>query len=318
MSQQIQILLAHYVMGFIDQYQLVPSWVELGCSVTRHDALYGCDGDIGGPRSMVVAHLEVNVFVGVCEGAVTSGLFHQLAAVGQYKGLGGISGSRESVDEVGEDDLEEVRHASSAHGSFHGFTHCLAGSGGQRHAEPLVALCEVGQHRLDAFFLVLAQRDFQRREGGQRRRHGGRRDFDGRGCASTRGGVQDSCRGRSPACSRRTSKEAKHEVMASAAIAARERKLRVVTGHGIVRYREGDWGRGISGLAFTAYATEPSRCHGNALYTMMLLPQPASPPPTLVLNHASACALLHRCVESGNAVAPQLTHNPHLPRNPES
>ena len=45
--KKVQILLADYVMGFIDQHELVPSWLKFSYSVTRHDALYGCDGDIG-------------------------------------------------------------------------------------------------------------------------------------------------------------------------------------------------------------------------------------------------------------------------------
>lgn len=71
-------------------------------------------------------------------------LLYQLAAVGEYEGLGGVASSGYAIDQVGEDDS-------------------LARASGQRHAEALMACFQVGEDRLDAFFLILAQVDLGRR-----------------------------------------------------------------------------------------------------------------------------------------------------------
>ena len=65
-------------------------------------------------------------------------LLYQLTAVGEDEGLGGIAYGSYAVDQVGEDDS-------------------LARASGQRHTKALMACLQVGEDRLNTFFLVLAQ-----------------------------------------------------------------------------------------------------------------------------------------------------------------
>lgn len=87
------------------------------------------------------------MLVWVGQGAVPGGLLDKLAAVGEDECLRGRATGGDAINQVGEDDR-------------------LAGSRGQRHAQAPVAGIKVGEHCLDAFFLIVAQCDLCRWRGG--------------------------------------------------------------------------------------------------------------------------------------------------------
>ena len=118
--QNIQICLADYVMCLIHKDKLVPRWVELLQPMTRRDALYRRNCDVGRTRSLMVAHFNVDALIWVGESAMTGCLFDELAAMGEYECLRCIAYGGNAVDEMGKDDR-------------------LTGAGGQRHTQALVA-----------------------------------------------------------------------------------------------------------------------------------------------------------------------------------
>jgi hypothetical protein len=147
--EDIEIRLADYVVRLVDEHQLVARGIKLAQPVARRDALHRGNGDVCGARGLVVTHLDVDMLVGVGQGAVAGGLLDELAAVGKDERLRGIAGCGDAVDEVGEDDR-------------------LARARGERHAQAPVASREIGEHCLDAFLLVLAQLNPGRRRRGRR------------------------------------------------------------------------------------------------------------------------------------------------------
>ena len=65
-------------------------WVELGYAVRRLDALHRGNSDIGGPRSMEVAHLYLDTLRRVRICAMASSLLYKLSAVNEDERLRGF------------------------------------------------------------------------------------------------------------------------------------------------------------------------------------------------------------------------------------
>jgi hypothetical protein len=230
--EDIEVRLADYVVGLVDQHQLVARGIKLAQPVARRDALHRRYGYVCGTRGLQGAHLDVDVLVRVGLGAVAGCLLDELAAVGEDERLRGIAGRGDAVDEVGEDDR-------------------LARARCQRHAQAPVAGGEVGEHCLDAFLLVLTQLDLGHGGRGGRRRW--RRRYgacprllleaagggDGRGLSGGHTTGSDGARSRQ--CPQRiASAEGQHETSdGRKRRGTEERKCRQVTSrrHLTARYR---------------------------------------------------------------------------------
>lgn len=102
--ENVEIRLTDYMVCFVYQYKLIARGVKLLQAVTRSDALYRGDGYVGSPRGLAAAHLNVDMFLRVCEGAVAGGLFDELATVGEDERLRGVARGGNAVNEVGEND----------------------------------------------------------------------------------------------------------------------------------------------------------------------------------------------------------------------
>src|SRR5271156_5305633 len=93
------------MVSFIHQNQLESGKIIFAQAITRNHALYECHRDICCPRSLDVAHFDVNALPRVCPLAMTSSLFHQFLSMGQDECLlCSIVWRRNSINELGEDD----------------------------------------------------------------------------------------------------------------------------------------------------------------------------------------------------------------------
>lgn len=148
------------MVRFINQYELESLRIKFFYPTLGDEAADRGDCDVGCPRGLAVGHLYLDGFLGVGKLAVPGSLFDEFLAVDKNERLGPIFSRRHAIDQLGEYNLHNIEEISRCNIKYQiRRSHRLSTASCKRNTQPITALGQIGQNRLNAFLLVVAQAD---------------------------------------------------------------------------------------------------------------------------------------------------------------